>query len=152
MDAETEALLAVVREARARYGDVDQAPAADAEIADMIARARAELGAEPPSAYADFLRRMNGLNDNGLFVYGTRTLPIAGDADSTIQGLVEANRDWREGGGLDRALVLGEGNQDLYVLDLDSGEYQVRDRVPGDVIERHASFDALLAAALSAHA
>lgn len=152
MEAETERLLAELHAERARYGEAEQPPASDAEVAAMIESARVELGAEPPAAYCDLLRRSNGLNDNGLFVYATHDVPNAGTRDGVIAGFVQANLHWREGGGFDRLLVFGDGNQDLYVLDLDTADCQVRDRVPADtVIRRLMSFDALLAAALLAH-
>ena len=78
-------------------------------------------------------------------------MSVVGTAHATIQGIVEANLGWRDLERFLAYLVFGEGNMDLYVCHLPTGEYHVIDRVPGNLIERHASFDQLLAAALKAH-
>jgi hypothetical protein len=91
------------------------------------------------------------LNYNGLFIYASETVPVVGSRSATIQGIVEANLGWRDYEPHAAYLIFGEGNMDLYVRHLPTGRFQVVDRVPGNLIETHPSFDQLLAAALRAH-
>ena len=146
-----EQLLTRVGEEQARYGERSQPPCTEERLERLRRRARAELGTEVPEEYAAFLRAQDGLNHNGLFIYASETSPVAGAADATIEGLVEANLGWRDDEFFNDYLVLGEGNMDLYVRHLPTGEYQTLDRTPGNLIESHPSFDQLMAAALKAH-
>ena len=43
-----------------------------------------------------FLRAQDGLNHNGLFIYASETVPFVGATDVMLQGIVEANLDWRD--------------------------------------------------------
>lgn len=146
-----EQLLTEVGAEQARYGERSQPPCTEERLERLRRRVREELGAELPEGYAAFLRRQDGLNHNGLFIYASETSPVAGGADATIEGLVEANLGWRDDEYFNDHLVFGEGNMDLYVRHLPTGEYQIIDRTPGNVIETHPSFEQLIAAALKAH-
>lgn len=146
-----EQLLTRLRAEQARYGESSQPPCTEANLERLRQRARAELDAEIPDGYADFLHAQDGLNHNGLFIYASETSPIAGGADATIEGLVEANLSWRDDDFFKDYLILGEGNMDLYVRHLPTGEYQTIDRTPGNLIDTYPSFDQLIAAALNSH-
>jgi hypothetical protein len=146
-----EQLLTQVGAEQARYGERSQPPCTEERLERLRQRAREELGAEVPEEYADFLRARDGLNHNGLFIYASETSPVAGGTDATIEGFVEANLGWRDDEHFNGYLVFGEGNMDLYVRHLPTGEYQVIDRTPGNLIETHPSFAQLIAAALKAH-
>src|SRR5215212_4390572 len=144
-------LLAEVGAVKARYGERSQPPCTDERLAQLRRRVREELGAELPGEYAAFLRAQDGLNHNGLFIYASETAPVVGSTHATIQGIVEANLGWRDDERFLEYLALGEGNMDVYVRHVPTGEYHVVDRVPGNLIERYCSFDQLIAAALKAH-
>lgn len=146
-----EQLLTRVGEEQARYGERSQPPCTEERLERLRRRALEELNAEVPEEYAAFLRAQDGLNHNGLFIYASETSPVAGGTDATIEGFVEANLGWRDDEFFNDYLVFGEGNMDLYVRHLPTGEYQVIDRTPGNLIEAPPSFDQLIAAALKAH-
>jgi hypothetical protein len=144
-------LLDELEAVQARYGEQPQPPCPDDRLEQLRQRVREELGAELPDEYIAFLRTRDGLNHNGLFIYASETAPVVGATNATIQGVVQANLGWRDYEPWGAYLVFGEGNMDLYVRHLPTGEYRVIDRVPGNIIETHPSFDRLLAAALRAH-
>lgn len=146
-----EQLLTAVGAEQSKYGEQSQPPCAEGRVERLRRRAREELGAELPEEYADFLRAQDGLNHNGLFIYASETSPVVGAGDAVIEGIVDANLGWRDDEHFNDYLVFGEGNMDLYVRHLPTGEYQIIDRTPGNLIETHPSFDQLLAAALKAH-
>ncbi|HLM58673.1 MAG TPA: YrhA family protein [Pyrinomonadaceae bacterium] len=146
-----EQLLTQVGAEQAKYGEQAQPPCTEERLERLRQRARRELGVEVPEEYAAFLRAQDGLNHNGLFIYASETSPVAGAPDATIEGLVEANLGWRDDEHFNSYLVFGEGNMDLYVRHLPTGDYQVIDRTPGNLIETHPSLDQLIAAALKAH-
>jgi hypothetical protein len=142
-------LLAELRAVQARHGEQHQPPCTEEGLARLRRRAREEVGTTLPHDYIAFLRAQDGLNHNGLFIYASETVPVVGATDVMLQGIVEANLDWRDS--FCAYLIFGEGNMDLYVRHLPTGDYQVIDRTPGNVIETHASFDRLIAAAIKAH-
>jgi len=144
-------LLTRLRLAQATYGEQSQPPCPDERLARLRRRVRDELGADLPDEYAAFLREQDGLNHNGLFVYASEPTPIVGATGATIQGMVEANLIWRDDEHMIPYLVFGDGNLDLYALHVPTGEYQVVDRVPGNLIATYPSFEHLIAAALDAH-
>ncbi|GAA4848827.1 hypothetical protein GCM10023201_46080 [Actinomycetospora corticicola] len=111
-------------------------PGADADrIATARAALRAEFGAELPEACAALLRRCDGLDHDGLVLYGSAPTRAAPGPGGFWQGLVEMNRLWREAPGRDDVLVLGETDLDLVVVALDGGSPALRDKVGGDVVE-----------------
>ena len=145
-------LLREVAEAQSKYGERKQPPGHPERLARLRERVREELAAEVPPEYEAFLREQDGLNWNGLFIYACEPSEVAGaSADAHIEGFVEANLAWRDDEHMRDYLVFGEGNMDLYVRHLPTGEYRTIDRVPGNLIETHPSFEAMLAAALKAH-
>ena len=125
-------------------------PGADAAaVDDLVARSAQLLGATPPPEFLDLLRDQDGGEVNGLWFFPTSSIPVPGGG--VLPGLVEANLDVRDGGGLADHLVLAEGSICLRALHLPSGEFQELDRVSLDVVVVHPSFGALMAAAISAH-
>jgi hypothetical protein len=144
-------LLDEVRAEQARYGGHVQLPCPEERLAVLRRRVREDLGAELPEEYVAFLREQNGLNFNGLFIYASETTSIVGTRDASIQGIVDANLGWRDVESMRVYLVFGDGNMDLYARHLPTGEYHVLDRVPGNLIETHPSFELLMAAAFKSH-
>lgn len=131
-------LLAEIDRELARYGQARAAPASEATISYLLERAGRELGAEVPPEFLALVRDRDGLEWNGLVVHGS-------------DRLVEANLEWRDDDRFDELLVLAEGNLDLYVVHIPTGEHRVMDRVPGNLIARCDSFESLLETALEAH-
>jgi len=84
----------------------------------------------------------------GLYLYPSATVPLAGNPDVVLAGLVESNLDHREVAGLEDVLVFGHDSLDLYAWRSTTDEYQILDLLPRDVMETVPSFDALLSAAL----
>ena len=115
--------------------------AADVEHAERVA---ASLGVPLPEDYAVALSLSDGLDWDGLVLFdsGART-----DDGPTSLGM--ATLMHREGGGLDDVLVLGDTGLDLLCAAAD-GTATSRDRVTGEVAERHPSVLAMLEGALAA--
>ncbi len=144
-------LMVQVIEAQAKYNLGAQPPCPANRVEELRRRARRELRAELPEEYAAFLRQHDGLNWNGLFLYASERTPITGSPSNFIEGFVEMNLLYREDKWFEDYLVFGEGNMDLYVRQVSTGDFQIIDRVPGNLIETVSSFDELLIKALKAH-
>jgi hypothetical protein len=96
---------------------------------------RSLFGATLPDAYADLLRREDGVDVDGLVLYGSWQSPDAREPGGFWQGLVAANMLWREVPGREAYLVLGDSDLYLLTVDLDGGEPVLRDRVTAEPVE-----------------
>jgi|GEM_PF-1125863 len=141
-------LLARVATALRDYDTVLQPPAAAGALARLRQRTRAELGAEVPAGYLTFLRLADGLNWNGLFVYGSRRAPLVTEPSVFVRDFVDTNLAWRRQEPAPRVLYLAEGGGTRYAYTPDEGYYQTRDWTTGEVAKSFLSAEELLASAL----
>jgi len=112
-------------------------PGADeVAIAAVEERLRSLFGATLPDAYIDLLRREDGVDVDGLVLYGSWQSPDARGPGGFWQGLVATNLLWREVPGREDYLVLGDSDLYLLTVDLDGGAPVLRDRVTAEVVER----------------
>jgi hypothetical protein len=111
-------------------------PGADeTAIAAVRERLRSLFGATSPNAYADLLRREDGVDVDGLVLYGSWQSPDARGPGGFWQGLVAANTLWRDVPGRGDYLVLGDSDLYLLTVDLDGGAPVLRDRVTAEPVE-----------------
>jgi hypothetical protein len=142
-------LLRDVEAQARRYGAAAlQPPCAEQAVHALHLRVRDELGLPLPGEFAEFLRLADGLNWSGLYLYPSATTSLAGQPDVVLAGLVESNLDHRDTGGPEDVLVFGHDSLDLFAWRSSTGEFQVLDLVPRDVLETLPSFDALMGVAL----
>ncbi|MEJ2157542.1 MAG: YrhA family protein [Desulfobacteraceae bacterium] len=138
-----------VIEEMSEYNRTPPPPASDMDIQTMLAELP-KLGnvKSLPDTYIEFLKIMNGLNWNGLFIYSSKSMPIAG-TDVEISGIVAANEIWRDFEPHEQYLFVGDGNISLYGQDLNTGEYKEFDRSSDTVIQVYEDFESMLIAALN---
>jgi hypothetical protein len=134
-----------------KYGNSLQPACSAKDLTDLQARVRKELGAEIPPGYAEFLRQHDGLDWDGILLFASKTVPIAGYKDRFIEGLVEANLGYRSAGWKDQYVVVGDDGMDLYVFEPGPKKYSARDRVSLDKNESYPSFEEMLTALLREH-
>jgi len=134
--------LEKIKSESGKYGERMRPPATEAALARLSDRAREELSAEVPEQYKDFLRVMDGLNHNGLFIYSSR------DTDDYEHGFVETNLNWRSYEINDDFVYFADADIDLYVYSLPDREYQVLDRPSMDVNGAFKTFDEMITEAL----
>lgn len=125
---------------REHYRKDPPAAATEDALAVLQQRSRAELNADPPEEYLNFLRVTDGLNWDGLFLYGTD--------DNPKNSFVEQNLDWRSYEKHNSYLIFGDGDISLYAYNLIEKRYELQDRSSGTVLETFETFDALAAEAL----
>jgi hypothetical protein len=143
------ALIEALEADQAAHGEVPQGTASAGDIDRLRAGLHAAFGAVLPQDYALFLRRANGLDYNGLVLYGATQSQAAPGAGGFWQGLCAANRLWREGPGHENLLILGETDLDLLTVTLEGVEPSLRDKVSGDLAQAFESVKDLLQAVIS---
>jgi cell wall assembly regulator SMI1 len=136
------ALMEVEKQSR-EHGIAMQPPASENDVKSVVKGAEEILGVKLPNEYLKFLRLVNGLNWNGVFIYGSRTNQIAGTTYS-LQGINEANEIWRDYEGHKKYLFFGDSDMSLYGQDLNTGEYKELDRSSNSLIQTYKGFDDML--------
>jgi hypothetical protein len=134
-------LIEALEAEQAAHGEARQGPASTVDIDRLRAALHAEFGAVLPQDYALFLRRANGLDYNGLVLYGATQNETARGPGDFWQGLCAANRLWRRGPGNEGLLILGETDLDLLTVTLAGAEPSLRDKVSGDLAQ---AFDSVM--------
>jgi hypothetical protein len=127
--------------------EVTQIPATDAEISNLIIAMKSDFDATLPQGYLRFLKMQNGLDYNGLVLYGSHQTPDNPSAGGFWQGVVIANKLWRENQSLPY-IILGETELDIFTVSLDGQMPMRRDRVSGDSIESYTSVESMIEAIL----
>ncbi|MQG92684.1 SMI1/KNR4 family protein [Pseudomonas sp. MN1F] len=118
--------------------------ASEDELKSFARRCKELLFSVPPSEYLDFLRICNGGAENGVFVYSTRRVQFEDCAGQT-NDFVEVNLNWRDLEWMTDYLVFGDSDMDVFVLEISSGKYQVRDRQAfHNVYAEFPSFDGMM--------
>lgn len=133
---------------KAAYGESPQPPASKAQLEELRDKAKKELGADLPAAYYHLLEKTNGVDSNGMVIYGSETAPIVGYEDRFIQGLVEANLIWRDLESHKRYVFFGDASTSMYAYDVEDGSYKLLDRSSNDTLEEFKTFEELLQRAL----
>jgi hypothetical protein len=146
-----QSVLEEVRKKRRDYDLENQPGASPASLTKLREQARIELKMDVPEAYIRFLRLSDGLVWNGLEIYASEKVPLAGHTDRFIEGFVDANLDRRDVEACKELLIFGEGNIDLYVYNVHQRKHFILDRTSLDITEEADSFDSLIAKALEIH-
>jgi hypothetical protein len=142
-------LLDRVAEEQRRFGSEPQPPATEDQLQRVVEDGSKELRAELPDDYLQFLQLTNGLDWNGVVIYGAGRNPIAAHPDRSISDIVEMNRNYRDDPRFGDLLVLGSNGMDIYTYRISANRYEIYDEVPHELIETFPTFDELMAKALT---
>ena len=138
------AAIVAARAAQTALGEAVQTAAGEDQIEALRDALRREFGAALPEDYAEMLRRADGMDFDGLVLYGSWQSEANPGPGGFWQGLIVANTMWREGLGRKGYLVLGETDIDLLTIALDGSNPVLRDKVSGDVNESFRSVGAAI--------
>ena len=142
-------VIVAARDAQVAVGETVQAGADEARIEALRGALLREFGATLPDEYAALLRRSDGLDFDGLVLYGSWQSEATPGPGGFWQGLVATNKLWRHGHGHDGWLVLGETDIDLFTVNLDGSAPVLRDKVSSDVNETFPSVGAAIQSLLA---
>lgn len=143
-----EDLLKTIESDKANYGQKIQPPCPEASIPALKSRAKTELNAELSEEYLDFLKKTNGLDNNGLVIFASETTPISGYDDRFLEGIIEANLNLRDLESFMNYIVYGSSGESLYVFQIDKSQYKTIDAISHDSFETYDSFNLMLKGAI----
>ncbi|AMR46781.1 MULTISPECIES: YrhA family protein [Bacillus subtilis group] len=142
-------LLEEIRKTEAKYGDKLNSPVTDQEIRNFE---EAVLGKFPvneiPSGYKKFLQTVNGLDFNGLVIYGLDQELLREENDEEVYGFIETNEQWHENDEQKKYLFFGDSDTAWYCLDVIENEYLELDKPSGTPMNKFDDFNVMLADAL----
>lgn len=138
-----EDVLDAVRADQINAGENVQPPLSAPEIEAATQQAKRQSAIEIPEDFLEFLSRANGIDYNGVVIYGGTQSPEQPGPGGFWQGLSAANVMW----GIDGQrnwLVIGETDMDILTVDHDGSNPVIRDKVSHDINERFISVQAMI--------
>lgn len=145
-------LLKNVSSEKENYGLKMQPPCEECSLLRLKEQVRKEFDAELPDDYSRFLAGTNGMDHNGIVIYGSETSQIEGFDDRLIDGLIDANKTHRDIDSLKDFLVVGMSDDRLFVFDPKESDYKALDSASLASFESYSSFDEMLNKAIESYA
>lgn len=142
-------LLIEIEKIEEKYGSSLRNPAADTEIIKMNDNIQQELGRIVlPESYIEFLKKVNGLDFNGLVIYGIDKVLLDKEVDEVIYGFIETNELWHENDWQKQYVFFGDSDTAWYCYDQKESVYVELDKPSGTLMQSFESFDSMLSDAL----
>ena len=116
---------------RQAFGAATPPPASGQQLNTLSECFLKEYGSTPPEFYLIFLSLCDGLEENGISLYGVGDLA----SFEGVPHIITENREWSENSELVGYFVWGESGQDLFVSDLTFSNFHEIDRVSLDHYE-----------------
>ncbi|MFP7476947.1 YrhA family protein [Terribacillus saccharophilus] len=140
-------LLNSIQNIEFKYEEPLRRAASDVEIAALKNEAIRKLGDSTlPYSYITFLKQVNGLDFNGLVIYGVDDYLLTNTDE--LDGFISTNEIWRENKEQKQYIFFADSSIAWYCLDLESNAYVELDKPSGTVMEMYDSFDSLLYTAI----
>ncbi|MGN7177810.1 SMI1 / KNR4 family protein [Paenibacillus sp. FSL R5-0490] len=147
--AQWKELLIQIKKIEKKYGSSLRNPVTDVEISKLQLDIQEKLGnIELPKSYVEFLKTVNGLDFNGLVIYGVDEHLLDDQEVEDLQGFVDTNEIWYENEWQKQYIFWGESDTAWYCLDLHKEIYLELDKPSGTQIQSFESFDSMLTEAL----
>lgn len=144
-------LLIEVEKIESKYDSSLRNPVSNSEIFKMQQTIQKRLGnIIIPESYIDFLKNVNGLDFNGLVIYGVDEKLLDNEVDEEVQGFIETNELWYENDWQKQYIFLGDSDTAWFCYDLNKIVYVKLDKPSGTLIQFFDSFDSMLIDALEA--
>ncbi|EMY5507501.1 YrhA family protein [Bacillus wiedmannii] len=123
-------------------------PATDTEVQRLREQAKEKFNVDLTSEYEEFLKTVNGLDFDGLVLYGVDSYLLDTERDESICGLIETNEIWYENEFQKEYLFLGDSNIAWFCKNLSDGTYLELDKPSGTVMNTYNDFNTMLEEAL----
>ncbi|MBO1581874.1 YrhA family protein [Bacillus sp. XF8] len=143
-----ENLILEIEKIEKSFNDKLNTPATDTEVQKLRERVKKSFNVDLPSEYEEFLKTVNGLDFNGLVIYGVDSSLLETDRDEPICGLIDTNEIWYENEFQKEYLFLGDSNIAWFCKNLSDGTYLELDKPSGTVMEIYNDFNTMLEEAL----
>ncbi|MBJ7987181.1 YrhA family protein [Bacillus cereus] len=141
-------LILEIEKIEKSFNDKLNTPATDTEVHRLRKHVKEKFNVDLPSEYEEFLKTVNGLDFNGLIIYGVDPSLLETERDETVYGLLENNKIWYENEWQKEYLFLGDSDIAWFCKKLSEGTYLELDKPSGTVMETYNDFNTMLEEAL----
>ncbi|RAS80491.1 SMI1 / KNR4 family protein [Priestia endophytica] len=101
-----------------------------------------------PKQYLNFLHIVNGLQFNGLNIYGVDEGLSDIKSEESIEGIMEMNELWHENAEMRKYIFFGDADISWYCYDMNENVYVELDKPSGMIVDSFDDFDSMLKSAL----
>ena len=101
-----------------------------------------------PKQYLNFLHIVNGLEFNGLNIYGVVKELSNIKSEKSIEGIMEMNEIWHENAEMRKYIFFGDADISWYCYDMNENVYVELDKPSGMIVDSFDDFDSMLKTAL----
>jgi hypothetical protein len=145
-----ETMISEIHKTEERYGGRLNKPATHQEITNLQEAIHAKFaGFTLPTPYVDFLKKLNGLDFNGLVIYGVDRAFLHHDNEDEVHGFIETNEIWHENEWQQQYMFFGDSDTAWYCCDLKRMVFLELDKPSGTEMNSFDHFQAMLEEALS---
>ncbi|WP_233879549.1 YrhA family protein [Virgibacillus halodenitrificans] len=135
--------LVEIGKIEAKYGSSLRNPASEIEIEKMDHNIQQKWGnISLPKSYIELLKKVNGLDFNGLVIYGVDKNLLDKKVEEDIHGFIETNELWHENEWQKKYTFFGDS--DRYCFAEKECVYVELDKPSGTLIQSFESFGAML--------
>lgn len=144
-------LLVDIQKILEQYGVKLREPATSEEIERLKENVFMELNDfSLPDQFIEFLMVVNGLDFDGLVIYGVDKSLLENEIEEEIHGFIETNEIWYENEWQKQYVFFGDSDIALYCYDLTQKVYLELDKPSCTMMNTFDNFSAMLEDALKA--
>lgn len=141
--------LLEMKEIKERYNSSLRAAVSQQEIRNLTKGFNEKFKASSlPKQYLNFLHIVNGLQFNGLNIYGIDEELLDITSNESIEGIMEMNELWHENDEMKKYIFFGDADISWYCYNRDENVYMELDKPSGTIIGSFDDFDSMLKTAL----
>lgn len=144
-------LILEIKKIEKSFNDKLNTPATNTEVQKLKEHMKKNFNVDLPIEYEEFLRTVNGLDFNGLVLYGVDPSLLETERNEQIYGLIDTNKIWYENEWQKIYLFLGDSDIAWYCKNLSNGTYVELDKPSGTVMETYNDFNTMIDTALKDH-
>lgn len=147
--AKWKSLLTEIEGIEKKYGHSLRGPVSDQEIVKFKQGVQDKFNnVQLSESYIEFLKICNGLDFNGLIIYGVDVNVLEKGKEEDTNGWMETNELWYENDWQKQFIFYGDSDTAWYGFDINKGLYVELDKPSGTLIQSFDSFDSMLDEAL----
>ncbi|MED4014646.1 YrhA family protein [Sutcliffiella cohnii] len=137
-------LIVDIENELSEYGFALRKPASNHEIKELQEKVNLKFsGFTLPDEYKHFLMIVNGLDFNGLVIYGVDNNLLETEIEEVIPGFIESNAIWYENEWLKQFVFFGDSDIALYCYDLDQKVYLELDKPSCTIMNTFHDFNSM---------
>ncbi len=136
--------LESIRQEKKSYGEEINRGISKKELESFINEVKDKLDKTLPEGYIKTLKVINGIEFNGIILYGVDETLLKDAPNQPVNGLIENNEIWYENEWERPYLFLGDGDISWYVYDSETEKYYELDKPSGEICEEFSDFEQLL--------